>query len=289
MRVVGVCVCALLAACNAAFGLDQTISVDAAISDFDRDGVADMMDNCPTVANSDQANADADSFGNACDSCPNVSAASVHDDDEDGVGDACDACPGVPDFGDDGDTDGVGDICDHNRTGPNKRLVFESFEMIRPEWQATGLSWIATADAAAPSAILPPNDGGLAFTGYVASAPWRTNIGIRSRKPWMGDEQVGVEMHVNNHVVRCRSRCDATGDNCVTEIIVDGVLEAGVGPLEPRPSANLMVYVTANNSIGCGSTQSSVSTMLAFSITGPATFAVLASPNLQVTYFEQIE
>ena len=37
------------------------------VTDADHDGVADSADNCPAVANADQANADGDALGNACD------------------------------------------------------------------------------------------------------------------------------------------------------------------------------------------------------------------------------
>ena len=53
--------------------------------DGDGDGVPDGSDNCPSVANPDQANGDGDGLGNACDP----------DDDNDGVPDASDGCPGV--------------------------------------------------------------------------------------------------------------------------------------------------------------------------------------------------
>jgi len=42
-----------------------------AAGDTDGDGVADICDNCPTVANADQADGDFDGIGDACDKCPN--------------------------------------------------------------------------------------------------------------------------------------------------------------------------------------------------------------------------
>ena len=51
--------------------------------DGDGDGIADNIDNCPTVPNTNQANIDGDSQGDVCDD----------DDDGDGVPDASDACP----------------------------------------------------------------------------------------------------------------------------------------------------------------------------------------------------
>ncbi|WP_437636472.1 DNRLRE domain-containing protein [Sorangium sp. So ce854] len=81
--------------------------------DSDADAVSDTFDNCPLVANADQADADADGVGDACDSCPLAANASQTDADADGVGDLCDNCPGDanPGQGDD-DADGEGNACD---------------------------------------------------------------------------------------------------------------------------------------------------------------------------------
>jgi hypothetical protein len=71
--------------------------------------VADGTDNCPLVANADQANRDSDANGDACDP----------DDDNDGVedaradGTALDNCRGVKNADQaDADADGIGDACD---------------------------------------------------------------------------------------------------------------------------------------------------------------------------------
>jgi hypothetical protein len=55
-------------------------------ADSDGDGIADDEDNCPLVANPDQADFDGDGAGDACDP----------DDDNDGVPDEADACPATP-------------------------------------------------------------------------------------------------------------------------------------------------------------------------------------------------
>lgn len=52
-------------------GVQLTIvAVPSVGDDSDGDGVADEVDNCPHVANPDQADSDGDGVGDACDSCP---------------------------------------------------------------------------------------------------------------------------------------------------------------------------------------------------------------------------
>jgi len=81
---------------------------DACDPDDDNDTILDEDDNCPFVANTDQANNDGDSEGDACDA----------DDDNDGVLDGVDNCPLVANPGqEDFDLDGIGDACDPT-TGP---------------------------------------------------------------------------------------------------------------------------------------------------------------------------
>lgn len=76
--------------------------------DTDGDGVADATDNCPAVANADQANADGDSMGDVCDT----------DDDNDTVADTSDNCPMTANTDQaDTDGDGQGNACD-SQTGP---------------------------------------------------------------------------------------------------------------------------------------------------------------------------
>jgi len=85
------------------FDAQITVSEGTCPTDTDGDGAPDKYDNCPQMANTDQADNDEDEKGDVCDD----------DDDNDTITDTNDNCPLVdnPDQAD-GDGDGVGDACD---------------------------------------------------------------------------------------------------------------------------------------------------------------------------------
>ena len=112
--------------------------------DVDDDGVLNEDDNCPNVANLDQADLDGDGQGDACDddldgdgwandidNCPTVANADQADLEGDGIGDSCDSdidgdnvpndvdnCPLDQNPGqDDTDFDSIGDACDDDDDG----------------------------------------------------------------------------------------------------------------------------------------------------------------------------
>ncbi len=88
----------------------DTVSECETSLDADADGVATVDDNCPAVANPDQANNDADADGDVCDG----------DDDNDNVADASDNCRLVvnPDQANN-DADAEGDVCDQDDDNDN--------------------------------------------------------------------------------------------------------------------------------------------------------------------------
>lgn len=77
--------------------------------DIDGDGILNVVDNCPLIANPEQYDVDGDGFGDPCDNCPVVYNPAQEDSDGDGLGDLCDPCPG--DTINDPDGDGIcGDV-----------------------------------------------------------------------------------------------------------------------------------------------------------------------------------
>ena len=62
-------------------------------TDFDSDGINDIVDNCPTTPNPHQNDTDGDGVGDACDNCPSTFNPDLTDTDSDSIGDACDHCP----------------------------------------------------------------------------------------------------------------------------------------------------------------------------------------------------
>jgi len=84
-------------------GQDEVVRIDP-YTDGDGDGIVDADDNCPLIANSNQANRDSDASGDACD----------EDDDNDGILDDLDDCATgktdwVPSISTDHDMDGCAD------------------------------------------------------------------------------------------------------------------------------------------------------------------------------------
>jgi hypothetical protein len=109
-------------------------------ADDDQDGFLDRFDNCPDVANGDQADGDGDGIGDACDNCLTASNFDQADANGDGVGDACeegefydpsqdsdgdmtpdvqDNCPMIQNDQTDTDGDALGDDCDNCPTVAN--------------------------------------------------------------------------------------------------------------------------------------------------------------------------
>ena len=87
--------------------------------DPDNDGVFAANDNCPTVANPDQADNDQDGVGNVCDNCVDRNNPFQVDTDADGYGDVCDSFPLDASEHVDSDGDGIGDNADTDDDNDN--------------------------------------------------------------------------------------------------------------------------------------------------------------------------
>jgi hypothetical protein len=162
-------------------------------TDLDRDGVPNQEDNCPSVANPDQADGELgvegmptpDGVGDVCDNCPTGFNPDQADPDGDGIGDACDNCPADCTPADpnsdscanpaqsDSDVDAggaplpdaVGDVCDNCpfRNNPGQSDGDENGVGDACELSGAGLQ-------TAPAAPAAPAGGALFFLSAVESA-----------------------------------------------------------------------------------------------------------------------
>lgn len=92
---------------------DQDGIIDSIDLDDDGDGVPDLTDNCPLMANAGRRDVDGDGVGDACDREPLNPGSTPSDADGDDVSDRLDNCPAdYNPLQKDADLDRVGDLCD---------------------------------------------------------------------------------------------------------------------------------------------------------------------------------
>jgi hypothetical protein len=96
--------------------------------DLDGDGVADAIDNCPSIANPSQADCDQNGIGEACE--PFV------DCNQNGIGDPCDIASG---FSIDINTNGIPDSCEADCNDNDLPDAWETSTGLAPDCNANGL------------------------------------------------------------------------------------------------------------------------------------------------------
>lgn len=131
--------------------------------DTDDDGILDGQDNCPKVANPNQADKDHDGAGDACDSVDNSVPPPPADTDKDGVSDGRDNCKTVSNTSQaDNDKDGIGDACDPDDDNDGLSDVDEAKIGTDPKNPDTDQDGTRDGDDAAP---LNQDVGGETSTG----------------------------------------------------------------------------------------------------------------------------
>jgi spore coat protein CotH len=239
--------------------------IGACISpDMDGDATCDGSDNCPTVANPTQANADGDSKGDACDTCPldaandadadgrcanldncpSVTNANQADGDGDGVGDICDNCPAASNATQaDGDADGLGDTCDpcpgdtaNDTDGDGVCSGIDNCPLTANANQANG-DGDTSGDVCDPCPADALNDIDLdARCANVDNCPLVTN-------PSQADQDADTRGDVCDNCPsvsntnQANADGDAFGDACETDDDADGVLDGADNcPVTYNPS-----------------------------------------------------
>ena len=127
--------------------------------DSDRDGVPDVCDNCPSVANPDQRDSDGDLVGDACDNCVDVPNLAQGDSDGDGRGDACSL-----------------EICGDGRDNDGNGLVDGTIPAVRPSTSRSSPNLPGARRSGPPS-----RSSGAASATY--AEPWRSARKTSPSKP----------------------------------------------------------------------------------------------------------
>lgn len=235
--VLSIAASALLAGsgCNQLLGLEPPArddgggGVDASAGDLDGDGVPDAIDNCPTVANRDQADEDGDAAtngGDACDPCPHVPA----------------AVPGTPHA--DVDGDGVGDDCDPSLTerhcwrwfdgfGGDEEQVLGRYARDGGTWRVQGGSLIQDASHAGRARIT--------VDGLERGAGWVATSGVLLTLPTTGMN--GGPEPTRNAVAAIAASSVAGGVGACAGVVMrkPGQLEASVLLEAVAPSGDMAV------------------------------------------------
>jgi hypothetical protein len=130
--------------------------------DTDGDGAPNHLDNCPTVVNPDQSDANGDGRGDAC---------QVPDTDGDGRIDTLDNCPALRNADQaDQDGDSIGDLCDPDRDGDSVPNTADKCALV-PDADQADADWDGIGDVCDPFSVPPPHSNQLSLVGTAAGPP----------------------------------------------------------------------------------------------------------------------
>jgi len=223
-----------------------------AIVDSDGDGIDDFIDNCPALANPDQADRDRDGVGDACDSCPDLAPTVdqdgdgiddacdplVHDEDGDGIDDSKDDCPGTADPSQsDVDLDGVGDACALTPANRQHILLFDAFHPPTPGWTSRSVAWMETTDAVAPESTPTSFDTGLERRALLLfRRDWYFEVGVDLPADLRDGDSFGILLYASaaQPMLRCLVECSG---GC--HVVLDG--NTGSTEIPPNTHARLRV------------------------------------------------
>ncbi len=231
---------------------------DGCDTDDDNDGVDDPADNCPLVANADQADGDSDGVGDACDNCPSDANADQADTDADGQGDVCDSdidgdgienasdnCPAVanpnPTCETDEDCAGAGDTCDNGtctaQLDSDGNGVGDACE------QATEVQTDFFDEE--PNDLPDVQDFGTIKNGY--DYRWTGYLSEVSNdgSSWTGDWDVALFVAESSGTIRARlDWVDEASDYDLVLVKLDGsslaVVDGYAGATSNKPEASMM-------------------------------------------------
>ncbi|WP_411894169.1 thrombospondin type 3 repeat-containing protein [Winogradskyella sp. A2] len=198
---------------NIFYAINSTDFTIRILDDIDGDTIPNSIDNCPEIANVDQADLDNDGIGDVCDddidgdsvlndvdNCVDVANTSQADIDNDGIGDECDDdsdgdgilnnvdnCPLTPNVNqEDNDMDGIGDICDDDDDNDS---VFDTEDNcpldFNPDQLDVNNNGIGDAcDSMIVYDVLTPNGDGINDTWTILNADRYPNAIIKVFNRW---------------------------------------------------------------------------------------------------------